>query len=490
MENNKLAWLCSELGLAAVVESERGVVANRAAISAGCDMHPPTLESALATLLRAHQLPPSLLDALARARVGEATATLLPPNGLGQAAYRLVAAPWSPGRAQVVIAPESVDASLELSRRASMVDVAAAVSHEVANAVGAIAGWAQLASSGASGVSRDEALRLIASCARTAQEAARSMLSLARGERSDEERDTCVSALADELLTLLSLTARQARVSLQGSIEPELCVRGSRAQLFTVLWNLTKNAVEACAPGGQVSVTLRSQGSRSVLLDVSDTGPGLDPAEVGRLFTPYYTTKPGGTGLGLSLVQKTCSDLAGEVSVHSLKGRGTTFRVTLPRLLRQSRVTPREAATPASGMAPLPGHPTHEAGLSARILVVDDDDALREMVRTALSLRGADVVTARNGEEARAAEGRFDIALIDMMLDGARGDELLAALRRRGNVTAAMLVTGTVQKPRLVPGGEPDDWVRKPFELNQLVERIRRTLQRHQMLSSVSATMR
>jgi DNA-binding response OmpR family regulator len=53
-----------------------------------------------------------------------------------------------------------------------------------------------------------------------------------------------------------------------------------------------------------------------------------------------------------------------------------------------------------------------------------------------------------------------------------------------------MLVTGTVQKPRLVPGGEPDDWVRKPFELNQLVERIRRTLQRHQMLSSVSAQMR
>jgi DNA-binding response OmpR family regulator len=71
-------------------------------------------------------------------------------------------------------------------------------------------------------------------------------------------------------------------------------------------------------------------------------------------------------------------------------------------------------------MAPLPGAPvSHEAGLTARILVVDDDDALREMVRTALSLRGAEVVTARSADEARAAEGRFDIALIDMMLDSA-----------------------------------------------------------------------
>jgi DNA-binding response OmpR family regulator len=109
------------------------------------------------------------------------------------------------------------------------------------------------------------------------------------------------------------------------------------------------------------------------------------------------------------------------------------------------------------------------------------------MIGTALSLRGAEVVTAANGDEARSAEGRFDIALIDMMLDECRGDELLASLRRRGSVSAAMLVTGAVQKPKLVAGGEPDDWVRKPFEVSQLVDRIRRTLERHRMLTSVAA---
>src|SRR5690606_26749163 len=124
----------------------------------------------LAAVLGSSQLPPAALDAIRRARSGEISALLLPPAGWGRTAFRLVAAPWSPGRAQVVVAPETADSALELSRRASLVDVAAAVSHEVANAVGAIAGWAQLANSGASGIPPTEALQLIASCARTAQE--------------------------------------------------------------------------------------------------------------------------------------------------------------------------------------------------------------------------------------------------------------------------------------------------------------------------------
>src|SRR5690349_7017453 len=120
MENNKLAWLCSELGLAAVVESERGVVANRAAIAAGCELHPPSLEAALGALLGSSQLPPAAVDALARARAGEISALLLPPAGWGRTAFRLVTAPWSPGQAQAVLAPETADSALELSRRASL----------------------------------------------------------------------------------------------------------------------------------------------------------------------------------------------------------------------------------------------------------------------------------------------------------------------------------------------------------------------------------
>lgn len=485
MENEKLAWLCSELGLSAVSESDFGVVPNRTAVQAGCGGHVLTIEGALLKLLHATVLPKSVEEALVRARAGVPTACLLANDGIGRAGYRVVAVPHGPARAHVIVAPAGLDTSLSLSRRASLVDVAAAVSHELANAVGAIAGWAQLASSPNAGVSTSEALALIASCARTAQEAARSMLSLSRGELVDEEQEIELSELADELLKLLSLTARHERVSLSGSIEPELCVRGSRAQMFTVLWNLTKNAVEACGPAGSVSVVLSSAPGDKIVLEVHDTGPGLDSAEIARIFAPYYTTKASGTGLGLPLVQRAVADLGGEVSVHSNKGRGTTFRVSLPRLGRDNRPSGMSELADRSSASQVVSHPAPE--LTARILVVDDDDALREMIGTALSLRGAEVVTAANGDEARSAEGIFDIALIDMMLDECRGDELLASLRRRGSVSAAMLVTGAVQKPKLVAGGEPDDWVRKPFEVSQLVERIRRTLERHRMLSAVTA---
>jgi signal transduction histidine kinase/ActR/RegA family two-component response regulator len=484
MENEKLAWLCSELGLSAVSESDFGVVPNRAAVQAGCGGHVLTLEGALLKLLHATTLPTPVAEALSRARSGVAAACLLSGDALGRAGYRVVAVPHGSARAHVIVAPAGLDTSLSLSRRASLVDVAAAVSHELANAVGAIAGWAQLASSPNAGVSTGEALALIASCARTAQDAARSMLSLSRGELVDEEQEIELSDLADELLKLLSLTARHERVSLSGSIEPDLCVRGSRAQMFTVLWNLTKNAVEACGPAGSVSVSLSSHGHQLVL-EVRDTGPGLDSAEIAQIFTPYYTTKAAGTGLGLPLVQRAVREMGGDIAVHSSKGRGTTFRVTLPRFLRDNRPSGLSEVGDRSSASQVVSHPAPE--LTARILVVDDDDALREMIGTALSLRGADVVTAANGDEARSAEGIFDIALIDMMLDECRGDELLASLRRRGSVSAAMLVTGAVQKPKLVAGGEPDDWVRKPFEVSQLVERIQRTLERHRMLSSVSA---
>ncbi|MEY4511318.1 MAG: hypothetical protein RLZZ450_3440, partial [Pseudomonadota bacterium] len=153
---------------------------------------------------------------------------------------------------------------------------------------------------------------------------------------------------------------------------------------------------------------------------------------------------------------------------------------------------PTFALTPVPESAWSSAHPSEALGqpLELRVLVVDDDHALREMLATALSLRGADVISVRSSQEALELHGNFDIALIDMMLDDCRGDELLATLRQRGVVNAAMLVTGTVQKPRLVPGGEPDDWVRKPFEISHLVDRIRRTLERHRMLDDAGQIAR
>lgn len=505
METDDLSWLSAELGLPVFEETARGLF-----VSAAAQPHAdvPQLRASVEAAVAAHtRLPvhePSLVQAVQQARQGQRARVTLGPNAAGTS-WLLLATPASqPGLVRLTLAPASsptlgahgdarhasplggatAQPSTPGHPREDLVEVAAAVSHEVANAVGTIRGWAELALHAdplgdVATVDTRDALTLIRAAARSAEQAARSMLALARGEaEAHEGQPLDLSTFAGELLQLLTLTAREARVTLESSIEPGLHVHASRAQLFTMLFNLLKNAVEACGPGGLVKV--QATGDRdSVRVSVRDTGSGLDSQAKKRIFERYYTTKSTGTGLGLALVHSTAEASGARIEVDSEPGRGTVFRVILPRASE-----PAFAPTPVPESAWTSAHPSEAPGqpLELRVLVVDDDQALREMIATALSLRGADVISVRSSEEALELHGSFDIALIDMMLDDCRGDELLATLRQRGVVNAAMLVTGTVQKPRLVPGGEPDDWVRKPFEISHLVDRIRRTLERHRML--------
>jgi CheY-like chemotaxis protein/two-component sensor histidine kinase len=476
MKNDDLSWLCAELGLPVLEETAAGLSVNPAAQRAleqqGSEGEAGLAASA-ALVMGIDADDEALLDALASARRGEHGRAEIGPNARGHA-WRVVATPLGDSaRVRLTCAPR-LDKAGE-----GWVEVAAAVSHEVANAVGSIRGWAELALHGNDAtVDTRDALTLIRGAARNAEQAARSMLRLARGQVDADQPDALdLSEFAGELMSLLALSAREARVSLQSSIEPGLFVRATRAQLFTMLFNLLKNGIEACEQGGLVTLAARGHGG-TVQVSVQDTGAGLDARAKQRLFDRYFTTKVSGTGLGLTLVKNAVDATGASISVDSELGRGTVFQLSLPR----AQPAVRDSAWPPPVEA---AHP-----LLARVLLVDDDHALREMLATALTLRGANVTSVRSAEEALALTGTFEVALIDMMLDGCRGDELLAALRHRGTVHAAMLVTGTVQKPRLVPGGEPDDWVRKPFDLAHLVDRVRRTLERHRMLLQASSGAR
>jgi CheY-like chemotaxis protein len=489
MKNDDPSWLCAELGLPVLDETADGLVSNPAAQTAleqarfesnGTD-EPAGLAASAARIMGIDADDDALMNALATARRGDHGRAEVGPNLRGQK-WRVLATPLDDGaRVRLTCAPREAGPGADRG----WVEVAAAVSHEVANAVGSIRGWAELALHGDDAtVDVRDALTLIRSAARNAEHAARSMLRLARGQAggADEPDVLDLSEFSSELMSLLALGAREARVTLQSSIEPGLYVRATRAQLFTMLFNLLKNAIEACKHGGLVSLSA-SGGADSVRVSVRDTGAGMEAQAKQRLFERYFTTKATGTGLGLALVKSAADASGARISVDSELGRGTVFQLVLLRA--HEAATSREPSWPSP-----PRDDTVSPQVSARVLLVDDDHALREMLATALSLRGADVTSARNAEEALALAGPFDLALIDMMLEGCRGDELLATLRKRGSVDAAMLVTGTVQKPRLVPGGEPDDWVRKPFEIAHLVERMRRTLERHRMLHQSSPGVR
>jgi CheY-like chemotaxis protein len=214
-----------------------------------------------------------------------------------------------------------------------------------------------------------------------------------------------------------------------------------------------------------------SSAGDKVVLGVEDNGPGMSEEEQGRAFEPYFTTKASGTGLGLPTVRQACEELGGKVELRSRKGLGTRFSVVLPRMAERS------AAQPESREAQR-NHTKRSSGvfyaepIEGRILVVDDDEGLREMIATALGMRGAQVVAVETPEAALQQQGPFLMAVVDLLLPGMRGDALVAALRARGMATRALIVTGTELPEDVADAGRPDAVLRKPFELEDLFERL------------------
>ena len=196
---------------------------------------------------------------------------------------------------------------------------------------------------------------------------------------------------------------------------------------------------------------------------VEDDGPGMSEEQQRRAFEPYFTTKADGTGLGLALVKQTVGELGGSIELKSVWGSGTRFTVALP--LAAGSSTRRPAHKRSSGVF-------YAEPIPHRVLVVDDDLGLREMIATALGMRGADVVAVGSADAALAEKGPFALAIIDLLLPDQRGDALLARLRATGVAEVGLLVTGTEPPANLVPDGTPDVLLRKPFELEELFESL------------------
>jgi two-component system sensor histidine kinase HydH len=125
--------------------------------------------------------------------------------------------------------------------------------------------------------------------------------------------------------------ARQRRITVEADLSPEVGEIPLDADRITqVLLNLCLNAIAAMEGGGTLRVTLGWQDSRTVRIELADTGSGISDQDLPRVFDPYFTTKPSGTGLGLPIVQKVVEAHGGEVTIRSELGKGTTVRVLLP----------------------------------------------------------------------------------------------------------------------------------------------------------------
>ena len=276
-------------------------------------------------------------------------------------------------------------------------------------------------------------------------------------------------------------------VELRTTLATDLAtVKADQNQLEQVLLNLAVNARDAMPGGGKLTIEtqnveldqdyvrghLSAQPGPYVMLAVSDTGVGMDAATQARIFEPFFTTKEKGkgTGLGLATVYGIVKQSGGWIWVYSEPGRGTTFKVYLPRVA--------EAAAPA---APTPPAPASVRG-SETVLVVEDDELIRKLVQKVLKANGYTVLVAGSGGDAEQVAGQHQgpihLLMTDVVLPGLNGREVARRLTAARAGIRVLYLSGytddaIVHHGVLEPGVA---FLQKPFAPTALSRKVREVL--------------
>jgi two-component system cell cycle sensor histidine kinase/response regulator CckA len=264
--------------------------------------------------------------------------------------------------------------------------------------------------------------------------------------------------------------------------------RVDRAQVEQILMNLVVNARDAIqGEGGTVEIETRniqldeswasahpgSNAGPHVVLSVKDTGVGMDAETQRQIFEPFFTTKElgRGTGLGLATVDGIVKQSGGHITVETILGKGSTFRIFLPRV---AATAPQAEAAP-SAIAPLRGRET--------ILLVEDEDVVRELAREALQQGGYTVLEARHPGEAllvaeRQEADALDLLLTDVVMPHMSGRQLAQRLREKRPNLPVLLMSGYNDDAAVRDGVLQNEYafLQKPFTPEVLARRVRETL--------------
>jgi PAS domain S-box-containing protein len=359
--------------------------------------------------------------------------------------------------------------------------LAGGVAHDFNNLLTAIIGFATLAEED---VSPDSPVRdALGQIRRSAEQAAiltRQLLAFGRRQILQPEvmgLNHVVSSVEPMLRRLIGEDITVVSELAEG-LPP---VRVDRSQLQQVLLNLAVNARDAMPTGGVLTIrtstlvaapSARAEGDALpagtyVVLEVTDTGEGIEDQVLERIFEPFFTTKEfgRGTGLGLSTVYGIVKQSGGDVRVRTAVGRGTTFRVLLPAA---GALQPSEVHEPAAT------HPPH-----ARVLLVEDDAAVREFVEEVLRGAGLDVLVAANPAEALAIAARqslgLDLLITDLVMPAMSGTELADRLATLRPGLRVLFISGYPEEEIATRGLRLNGahCLAKPFTPGQLRQEVR-----------------
>jgi signal transduction histidine kinase/CheY-like chemotaxis protein len=381
-------------------------------------------------------------------------------------------------RAEITQREQAEEELLRARKLESLGVLAGGIAHDFNNFLTVVQGNIEVAKVHLTpGEAAREYLDQAASACQRAKFLSSQLLTFAKGGAPVRRVASIAQLVTDAVLLARSGSSIAIELQLAESL---LSAQVDSGQIGQVLHNILINAREAMSDGGTIEVRAENialqngsgEAAPHVRVSIRDHGHGISPEVLRRIFDPYFTTKPGGSGLGLATAYAIVVKHGGHLSVESTPGAGTVFTVDLP----------------ASLDAPLPQLPTTfpmQTG-TERLLVMDDDEALRDLSKAVLSTLGYDVQTAGDGAEAvdlyektKAAGKGFDAVLLDLTVTGGIGGLEAAAMLKQLDPSARLIVSsGYSDAPVMSRFAEYgfDAVILKPWTVREMSEVLRKVL--------------
>ncbi|MFO1488760.1 MAG: hybrid sensor histidine kinase/response regulator [Verrucomicrobiota bacterium] len=356
----------------------------------------------------------------------------------------------------------------------------AGVAHELNNPLASVMGFSELLRNAPDADPKQKRhLEMIHKCAQRCQKIVQALLSFAR-RRAPERKVVCVNELIEAAAEILTYQLRTSNVQIQLNLNPHLPLAmvdpHQIQQVFVNLINNARQAIESHSPQGWIKIGTETRG-HFVRIVVQDSGPGIVPENLSKIFDPFFTTKDvgQGTGLGLSMCYGIIKDHGGTITPVSKPGEGAIFIIKLP--ITHEAVGDHDEETSLNTE-----FINAREGAGKRVLVIDDEEPILQMVREALTLRGYEVDIAADGEAAllQLSRARYDVAICDWKMPGLNGREIYERVREQNPAQAErfIFITGDVITDRTQKFFEQRQrpCLPKPFSLHDFRGAVRKIL--------------
>ena len=371
----------------------------------------------------------------------------------------------------------------QMEKLSALGELASGVAHDFNNTLSGILGRAQLLQRTDDPEKISRGLEIII---KTAEDGAKTVKRIQDFARQRRDHNFELVSIDQILMDASEITrprwkncaeASNIHITLQLHIESNAMVMGDDSELREVLVNMVFNAIDAMPEGGKLSLTTRVAGD-SVIIKIVDTGVGMYPEVRSKIFDPFFTTKgKAGLGLGLAVSFGIIRRHGGNIEVESQYGKGTEFCITLPvaKMGQKSAPPVEEVVAPAVTPTVPPAAATERA--RTRMLVVDDEDFVRELLSEILEGEHCDVYVAASGSEALSMfrDMEFDAVFTDVGMPGMSGWEFAREIKQINASIPIAVITGwgeAVGSHEQKAAGV--DWVvAKPFTADRIAELVR-----------------